>query len=299
MIGEVAALGAAICWTASAVLYKKALRGTKPISANIVRCTCTSMALIVFLAIIGKIWVLTRLPAYAAILTSVSGIIGLGFGDVLYLTSLKLIGVARAVPITCTYPLFNILLAIFLQKEVVTSHVVVGAVAIVLGIWLLSRKEKNYVNEQSKRDLIKGAVSALATAVIWSVSIALINMAVALPKTGSLDYTLAVNTLRVLATALFLLASAPITDRKLDFLKMQRGTLFAIVFGGIVALALGWFLLTMSFLYISESQAVPISSTSPLFAAISGVLFLREPVTAKIVAGSVIIVIGIFMVFMS
>lgn len=297
MIGELAALGAAICWTISAVLYKKALLNTKPISANILRCTCTSMVLIVCLAVFGKIGVLTSLPVYAAILTSVSGMIGLGFGDTLYMISLKLIGVARAVPITCTYPLFSILLAIFLQKETVTSYVALGAVAIVLGIWLLSREEKTDLNELRRRDLVKGVASALATAVIWSVSISLINMAVALSETSNLDYALAINTLRILATAVFLLACAPIIDRKFSFLKMQKGTLFALIFGGIVALALGWFLLTVSFLYLQESQAVPISSTSPLFAALAGIIFLRERVTAKIVAGSVIIVIGIFLIF--
>ncbi|MDI6805334.1 MAG: hypothetical protein QMD20_01570 [Candidatus Bathyarchaeia archaeon] len=48
MIGEVAALGAALSWTFSAVLYKEALLKTKPISANIVRLTCTSAILVAF-----------------------------------------------------------------------------------------------------------------------------------------------------------------------------------------------------------------------------------------------------------
>jgi DME family drug/metabolite transporter len=297
MIGELAALGAAICWTISAVLYKEALLNTKPISANTVRCTCTCIVLIVCLVTLGKIGVLTNLPVYATVLTGFSGIIGLGFGDTLYMISLKLIGVARAVPITCTYPLFSILLAIFLQKEVVTLYVILGAVAIVLGIWLLSREEKAEVNELRKRDLVKGVASALATAVLWSVSIAMINMAVTLPQTSNVDNALAVNTLRVLATAIFLLTSTAIADRKFSFLKMQKRTLFAVILGGIVALALGWLFLTVSFLYIPESRAVPISSTSPLFSAITGIIFLREPVTARIVVSSVIIVIGIFLIF--
>jgi drug/metabolite transporter (DMT)-like permease len=211
--------------------------------------------------------------------------------------SLKLIGVARAVPITCTYPLFSILLAIFLQKEVVTPYVILGAVAIVLGIWLLSREEKTEMNELRKRDLVKGVASALATAVLWSVSIAMIDMAVALPETSNVDHALALNTLRILATAVFLLTSALIADRKFSFLKMQKRTLFALIFGGIVALALGWLFLTVSFLYMPESRAVPISSTSPLFSAITGIIFLREPVTARMVVASIIIVVGIFLIF--
>lgn len=297
MLGELAALGAAICWTISAILYKEALLNTKPISANIVRCACTGMVLIVCLAVIGKIGLLTNLPVYAVVLASASGIIGLGFGDTLYMVSLKLAGVTRAVPISCTYPLFSILLAILLQREVVTVPVVLGAVAIVLGIWLLSQGEKTDGDEMQRSDLVKGAVSALAAAIIWSVSIVLINMAVTLPETGGLDYALVLNTLRVLAPAVFLLASAPITDRRGSFLKMRKRPLVAFILGGIVALAIGWFLLTMSFLYIPESEAVPISSITPLFATIVGIIFLREPVTAKIVLGSVIIVVGIFLIF--
>jgi DME family drug/metabolite transporter len=297
MIGELAALGTAICWTVSAVLYKKALLKTRPISANIVRCTGTSIALVVALGAIGKIGTLVDVSLYAIILTSVSGIVGLGLGDTLYMTSLNLVGVTRAVPITCTYPLFSILLAIFLQKEVVTSQVVLGAVVIVLGIWLLSQEEQKDTNRLYRKDLIKGVAFSLATAAIWAVSIALINMAVTLPETTSLDHALAVNTIRILATAVFLLGSTPITDKSFEFLKMKRGTLLAVVSGGLVALAVGWFLLAMSFLYIPESQAVPISSTSPLFAVIAGIIFLHEPVTAKIVAGSLIVVVGIFLIF--
>jgi drug/metabolite transporter (DMT)-like permease len=54
MIGEFAALGATICWTVSAILYKKALSKAKPISANIVRLVFTSMILVAFLVLINK-----------------------------------------------------------------------------------------------------------------------------------------------------------------------------------------------------------------------------------------------------
>ncbi|MEM3700545.1 MAG: hypothetical protein QXL57_06740 [Candidatus Bathyarchaeia archaeon] len=65
MIGELAALGAALTWTFSAVLYKEALLKTKPISANIVRLVCISAILIIYLMVIGKISILTTLPLNA------------------------------------------------------------------------------------------------------------------------------------------------------------------------------------------------------------------------------------------
>jgi DME family drug/metabolite transporter len=298
MIGEVAALGAAICWTVSAVLYKEALLKTKPISANIVRLSCTSVILLASLIVVGKLGVLTSLPVYAVVLACVSGIIGLGVGDTLYLMSLNLVGVARAVPITCTYPLFSLLWAIFLVKEPVTLSVVLGAVVIVLGIWLLGLEEKTIATELEKKVLAKGVVFALATAVVWSISIAMIDMAVTLPETGTLDHALAINTIRVITIALLLLALSPIIDRGFGFAKVQKRTLAALIVGGMVALGLGWFFLTYSFINMPQAQAVPISSTTPLFSTLSGIVLLRERVTARNALGSIIIVVGIFLIFM-
>lgn len=152
------------------------------------------------------------------------------------MVSLNLIGVARAAPVTCAYPLFNLLLAVFLQGEAITLQMVVSTVVIPFGVWRLSQEGKSTKKVQ-KKGLVKGVAYALVTAIVWAVSIAMINMAVTLPETGSFDQALAVNTIR--AGAVFLLASVLVTDRRFGFLKMQRRTLAALVSGGIVALALG------------------------------------------------------------
>lgn len=298
MIGELAALGAALSWTFSAVLYKEALLKTKPISANIVRLTFTSAIMLGCLTVIGKTEVLTNLPLYAVFLACISGIIGLGFGDTLYMHSLKLIGVARAVPITCIYPLFNLSWAIFLLEETVTLPIILGAIIIVLGIGLLSNKEKEEnALENHEGKLIKGVVSALAAALMWSVSITLMDMAVTLPETNSLDNALAINTIRTMAIAVLLLTTSPITDRNFAFLKMQRKTLATLISGGIIALGLGWFLLAYSFIHTPEARAVPISSTTPLFSTLFAIFFLHERVKLKSAVGAIMVVTGIFLIF--
>jgi len=296
MIGELAALGAALTWTASAVLYKEALSKARPVPVNVVRLLCTSMILLVCLVVVGRFWALANLSSYAMWLAGISGIVGLGFGDTLYMVSLKHIGVARAVPITCTYPLFDLLWAILLRGENVTIQLTIGTVAIVIGVWLLSREEKTNVTDK-KKIMIIGVVAALAAALLWSISITMVDVAVTLPETGSLDYALAINTLRTAAGAVALVISAPVIDRKPGFLKFERRTLLALIAGGIVALGLGWFLLAYSFLYIPGSQAVPISSTTPLFSTLVGITLLHERITARNVAGAVIIVLAIFVIF--
>jgi len=296
MMGELAALGAAICWSVAAILYKEALLKTKPISANIVRLSCTSAVLLIFLVVIGKFAVLTSLSAEVVFLACASGIIGLGFGDTLYMVSLKLIGVARAVPLTCIYPLFNLLWAVLLVGETVTLPVVLGAVTIVFGTWLLSQKKEADAADVQRKTLVKGMTAALITAIVWSVSITTMNMAVR--EAPDLDHALVINTVRAAAVSVFLLAFSPILDRELGFWKVKRKTVVALIAGGIVALGLGWFLFTYSFVETLESRAVPISSTTPLFSTLSGIVFLHEKVTAKNAVGSIMIVVGIFLIFM-
>lgn len=295
MLGELAALGAALSWTVSAVMYKEALEKAKPVSANIVRLASTSAILIAFTFALGNFWVLMDLSTEAIIVACISGIIGLGFGDTLYMKSLKLAGVSRAVPITCTYPLFNLVWATFLAGETVTMPIILGALAIVFGVWLLSRDGKANTNAIERRTLIIGVVFALLTAISWSISITMINVAV--KETPDLMHALAINLIRTMAIAVSLLALAPIIDREYGFLKIGKKTFATLAFGGLIALGLGWFFLTYSFTQTTEARAVPISSTTPLFSTLSAIIFLHEKVTVRDAAGSIIIVAGIFLIF--
>jgi len=200
IIGEFAALGAALCWTVSAVLYKRALTKVSPVSANTVRCAGTSLVLILALAFTGKIGVVTALSTHALFLACTSGIIGLGLGDTLYMLSLKTIGVSRAVPITCTYPLFSLVWAFLFTGETINSHVVLGAAAIVFGIWLISTSKMNETSEKSEGKLhLKGIIFAVSTAIFWSMGILMVDLAV--KESQSLEQAYAVNTVRIMAVS--------------------------------------------------------------------------------------------------
>lgn len=166
--------------------------------------------------------------------------------------------------------------------------------AIVLGIWLLSREAKNNPVKTWRKLHARGLAFALSTAIAWSISISMINLAVR--EASSLEHAYAINTVRLLAVA-FALLIFTLTSRKTDFIKVERKTAAILLMGGLIAIGLRWFLLTLSFTKIPESQAVPISSTTPLFSTLASIAFLYEKVTAKVAAGSILIVMGIFLVF--
>ena len=81
MIGELAALGAAVSWAVAPILYRKALSHTSPVSANIVRCVTNAAVLALILIVIGGAGALARLPLEVLVIVSVSGVIGVGVGE--------------------------------------------------------------------------------------------------------------------------------------------------------------------------------------------------------------------------
>ncbi len=99
--------------------------------------------------------------------------------------------------------------------------------------------------------------------------------------------------------ALFLMVLAPVLDNKRGFLKMKRRTVLELCIGGLVANAMGWLLMNYSFLSLVEAQAVPISSTTPLFSAIAGFALFHEKMIVHNVLGAVVVVVGVFLIFIA
>ena len=296
MIGELAALGAAISWAIAPIMYKKALVNARPISANIVRCATNAAVLAFLLFAMGLTGVLGSLPLWAILATIISGIIGLGLGDTLYMTGLKTIGVSRSVPLASTYPLFGLIWAVLLLNEIPSALAICGAVIILIGIWLISRQQSGEQTNISRRTLLVGVTFSLITAVIWSVSITLMDIVIS-KGASTLAANYSITTVRITSIACFLMIASPFVDKTRGFLKISKKGVVLLCIGGLIANGLGWVLMNYSFLNIPEAQAITISSTSPLFAAFAGYLLFREKATIWSILGAVTIVAGIVLIF--
>jgi drug/metabolite transporter (DMT)-like permease len=296
MIGELAALSAAVSWAIAPTLYKKALLKTTPISANIFRCVSNVLILTLALFAIGGFSTLAMLPPEILAIVALSGIIGLGLGDTLYMFGLKSVGVSRAVPLAATYPLFSLLWSILLGEALALSAVV-GALVILFGIWLLS-SQRTSGKFLDSRVLTKGVVASLATAILWSVSVTLMDVAVSHFGTSGLNANFAIVVLRLIPLSIFLLAFSPLIDKNKKFLKMDRSTAILLCVGGLVANGIGWVLMNVSFMNIVGSRAIPISSTTPLFSALAGFLLFYEKATVENAVGAFAVVVGVSLIFL-
>jgi drug/metabolite transporter (DMT)-like permease len=296
MIGELAALGAALSWAIAPILYRSALANTKPVSANIVRCSINGAVLVAVLLAGGLAGWLTALPIWVIVLTVVSGVIGLGVGDTLYLYGIKALGVSRAVPLASSYPLFSFIWSILLLGQPIIFTAIVGAALILLGIYLLTRP-KTEETTLTRRAVALGLAASLATALVWSLGITLMNAAVMAANVTSIEANYAIVTVRIASLGILLLSASPLIDRDRGFLKIKRRDVALLCIGGLVANGVGWLMMNYSFTQIMASQAIPISSTSPLFAALAGFLLFHEKVTLKTVLGGVAVVAGVALIF--
>ncbi len=229
MIGELAALGAAISWAIAPILYRNALANTNPISANIIRCVTNGIVLTVFLVAFGLANILASLPPWIMIITIVSGVIGLGVADTLYMLGLKIIGVSRAVPLASTYPLFGLIWAIGLLGQPLSYSAITGAAIILLGIWLLSRKNDAELTTPKRKTVLIGVAVSLSTAVIWSVSLTLMNVVVS-SSFSDLGTNYAIVTLRIASLALLFTAFSPFIDKGHGFLRDKQKGYSSIMF---------------------------------------------------------------------
>jgi drug/metabolite transporter, DME family len=296
MIGELAALGAAISWAIAPILYRNALTNANPISANIMRCITSGIVLTAFLVAFGLTNILLSLPVWVLIVTIISGVIGLGVADTMYMWGLKVLGVSRAVPLASTYPLFGLVWAVWLLGQPLSYEALAGAAIILLGIWLLSRKNHTESTSPKGKIVLLGIVASITTAVIWSVSLTLMNVVVS-SSSSDLGTNYAIVTLRIASLALLFTAFSPFIDKKHDFIRISKKTIIVLCLGGLIANGLGWILMNYSFLLIPETIAIPISSTSPLFAALAGFIFFREKITLWTILGAISVVIGIVLIF--
>jgi uncharacterized membrane protein len=127
--------------------------------------------------------------------------------------------------------------------------------------------------------------------------ITLMNVAVEAANVTSIEANYAIVTVRIASLGLLLLSASPLIDRDRGFLKIKRRDVALLCIGGLIANGVGWLMMNYSFTQIMASQAIPISSTSPLFAALAGFVLFHEKATLKTVLGGVAVVAGVALIF--
>ena len=281
MLGEALSIAGALSWAASTVLLAETLKDIDPLSVNTLKTLFAVLSTLPIALVMGELQNLPELSLHGFLFVTLAAIIGFGVGDTLLFKSINLIGVSRSYTIAYTYPLFTMLFAVlFLSEPFLLTHLL-GTVIIFIGVVGVSVNSNTEVNRGNS----EGLLAALATALLWAIGTILI--ALGLNEMS----TILANTVRFPLLFIFLLPISRFWRKKLRLTKKDWVFLAT---SGILGMTLGGIAFLFSVQLIGATRATSLSSSSPVLASLMSSLFLKEKVTWRIIASSIMVVLGTY-----
>jgi drug/metabolite transporter (DMT)-like permease len=286
-LGELAALGTSLCWTASAFAFEAATRRIGPLAVNFVR---VSIALLVLSAIETAVRG-TPLPTDASAAQlgwlAVSGLAGLVFGDLCLFQAYSELGARRTTMIQATAPIFTALLGWIFLGEVPPPRAALGVALVLLGVFWAIR-ERGLAQDQpraSTRGLLMALGGALGQA-----------SGLVLAKHGMHGYPpIAATQVRMIAALVGFAAVITATTRWPRVLTACRRR-DAVAITGVGALFGPVVGISLSLLAVSRTQAgiaAALMATQQVWIALVSLATGRERVGLGGVGGAILAVAGI------
>jgi len=286
MLGEALAIGASLCWAIGANFYKDSLRKADPLSLNLIRSSAAALFLFAAMVILGKISYFSILDKTSIVYLVGGALAGWAIGDTLYFLGLKWIGVSRAVPLTYAYPLFMIPLSAIFLNEPLTVNILLGTIAIVSAVWFISKSGESDPQAHSSKIKIGVAASILA-AFCWAVGATIFKRMMTTFDPVFIAFFKMLVILPFLAGYISLSSNGFSQIRSLD----KREILMAIA-GGVIAVGFGDMIYLIGLSLTQANIAAPLGASTPIFAAVIAVAFLKEKPNLKVIFGIVLTVIG-------
>jgi len=289
-MGELAALGSAACWALASIAFTSLATSVDVVAANAFRCLVASLLFVALLPFAGGLDALRSLtPAVVGIL-AVSVTMIIGIGDTLFFKAMRTIGVSRAMPIAGANPLVTTGLAVAFLGERLTVFQTAGVIVTVAGLLIIVSpdRRRTVVAQPSSAT---GIVLAVLTALAWGVGTALL-------KTGLSNVgPVVVNSVRHPAALAFLIGLMVLRGQRLDaYRRLDRRGWVLLLVTSLLSSGLGSLLFVTGLQLAGAARGSVLSSTAPLFSVPLSVVVLHERVSVRVIAGTLLTVVGIGLV---
>lgn len=279
-IVPVLALTAAFLGAGATIFIRQGLRGSNPYTGFWINVAVGCVALWAAVAVTGGPGPVSR---SAFLLFVLAGLVGTVSGRLLRFIAIERVGASVSAAIVNLNPLIATLLAILLLGEHVTVPIVTGTLVIAMGTILLSTSGRHVGFRASMLLLPLGSATCFGLVSILR--------KLGLSGAGPLVGTALNVTTAAVAFAAFLIASR---QRDAFFCRRRNLAYFVAaglaeniaVFMNVVALGMG-----------TVSVVTPLYGSSPIFVLLLSFFFLRgiERVNARVVVGTLLIVLGIYL----
>ena len=294
--GELSALFAALCWSVAVIIFKSA---SKEISPLLITALKNSIALLLFLIA----FIIFDIPFWYGGFNNIdyfkiilSGCLGMGIADILFITALSKIGANRVAIINCFEPAVIYIFSIFMIGTFLTIQQLIGFIIVVLSILIISYEKDKF--EIEKKIKLYGICIQLVAVILSSFGIVLIKPSLSLIN-DSIELQIWVTVFRlfpgfVLSWIIFLF-----TKNKINSLNplMQSRVIWKIL----ISSGLGtFFALSFWIIGYANIETPPVASiigqTSVIFILILSYLILNEKITKLRIISIITAVFGVILI---
>jgi drug/metabolite transporter (DMT)-like permease len=292
-VGAAAALLSSAAWAFTSVLLASQSGRLKPLTMSAIRSFSASLILIGLLVTTSGLVQFREMTVITGLSMMGSGIMGQAVGDTLYINALGFLGVTRTFPITnSVYPFATFLMAVALLGEHMTWTVPIGGALIVAGItWIVLEQRRADAAASIKVELVRGVVLAVAAAVAWATATVWLR-----GQQGDLD-AIGAASLRIPAASVAVITTIALTGSGQPPLReLTRRSIAIVVLAGLIGTGLGSVLFIYAVDDIGAARTAFITTSAPVFALPMGVIFLAEKITPRVLLGTLLTVVGIWLV---
>ena len=289
-IGEFYSLSCAFIWAVAVILFKKSGESLNPFALNLFKNLLALALLGLTIAVLAPHP--PRLPMLALLTILVSGFLGIGIGDTLYLRALNAIGASRMAVSQTLYSPFVIALSAAFLGEHLRGGQWLGVAFVLSGILLVTYVRTAGLSQIDARLLRVGAAVGVLSVLLMAIGVVL-----AKPMLEQYDF-LWVVWLRLVGGLLGMGGVIAWRWNALAILAEYRRVrqwplIVAASFTGTYLSMLVWL---AGYKYTHASVAAVLNETAALFIVLLAVVFLHERVGRRQVAGIALALGGVLLV---
>jgi drug/metabolite transporter (DMT)-like permease len=292
-LGELSALLTAILWSGSALIFARASTRINPLQVNVIRLC---FAVLYLLAVIALFHLEVNLTTAQLSNLCISGVIGLALGDTFLFKAFKELGARLSMLIMSLAPAIAAILAAVMINDTLTSLGVFGMCVTVAGVAIVVLRESPSGPAVVRWDAL-GLFFAFLGAVGQGVGLVFAKMAF---NEHDINGFVATG-IRIAASLVILIPGSFVSgrlDNPVTLVQKERRAFLLVAVGAVLGPFLGIACSLIAIAHTSVGAAASIMGTVPVVMLPMVRLIYKERLTKSAVAGALLAVIGVVILFL-